>query len=149
MEERIIFRASITEFVNSLYWYEHHVHDFSRDIWACDPNELNQTEDSFVEVPLSYKGFISNERNLNRHKNCRSSCSDYTRTRQFVCGDNSACVGKENIPKELLCGGLVQNCVTMENYATACVAVRTKYYSRSKYAVKLKCYCDIGLSLNT
>lgn len=110
---------------NYIYEYETKSKSFSREMWACDPNgfTLEKEQNSFMEVPISYQGFISNERNLNSIRNCRQSCSDYTNTRQFVCDENSSCPGKYSLKKELLCLGRVHNCITMQDDATVCVAV--------------------------
>lgn len=132
--ERRNFRSSVNEFKRSLFNYESYdfpyyklkPKNFSREMWACDPNDFKlqmEQKDSFVEVPISYQGFISNEMNLNSNRNCRQSCSDYTSTRQYICADTSSSSCRVSVGKELLCHGSVQNCITIQDDVTICIAV--------------------------
>lgn len=129
--ERIALRNAVEKFKDIVFYYENYKtisKNLSREMWACDPNDfkLPDKTDSFLEVSMPYQGFISNEMNLNSNRNCRQSCSDYTNTRQFICDENSSCPEKYSVKKELLCHGLVQNCVTMHDDMTVCVAVSRK-----------------------
>lgn len=133
MEERIGFRATVNQFGNKFFWYESDAKPFGKEMWACDPNDFNEEDFLFIEVPLSYRGFVSNEKNLNRNRDCSQSCSDYTNTRQFICDDDSPCSGKNFVRKELLCHGRVQNCIKMEDDATACIAVSAIVFLIGKF----------------
>lgn len=113
----------ITNLNNNVYNYETNSKNFSREMWNCDPDFKLMEKDTYLEIPLSHQGFISNEMNLNINRNCRQSCSDYTNTRQFICEKNSYCPGKHSIKKELYCNGLVQDCITIQDDMKVCVAV--------------------------
>lgn len=126
MEERGSFNQDIVKFKNSLYDYDKYINDrvLDREMWACDANEFKFNDrESYIELAMPYQGFISNEMNLNKNRNCRQSCSDFTNTRQFVCDAGSYCRENEFVGRELLCHGSVKNCVTMQDDMTVCVAV--------------------------
>lgn len=142
IEERKNLRSSVNEFKQNFFEYATKSTNFSREMWACDPNDFKfmNEKDSFLEVPVSYQGFISNEMNLNGNRNCRQSCSDYINTRQFICDASSYCPGKDSVQKEFVCHGLVQNCVTMQDDGTVCLAVSYKKHPKKTSTILWKLF---------
>lgn len=119
--DRKLFRKDMENFREEST-YRIKVLNSSREMWACDPNNFVYNETvSYLEIPILYQGFITNEINLNKEGHCRLTCPDYTNTMQYNCNESTYC-SISDLKKNSFCHGSVQNCVTIPG-VTICEAV--------------------------